>query len=262
LQSHKPIAGQPSNGNEPKMKLWPIRDVLRSAINPAPYNPRKISEYARRELKKSLQDFGLAEALVWNERTGHLVGGHQRIDLLDEDRNYPDAGDYTLSVSVVNLTPRRERALNVRLNNPQNAGTFDSRLLSEMLTGEDSPTLQEIGMTGADLDVVMKSATSTPADEVQPGTVFQSEVVDIINRLRKDGPDMPPEYFREANRRQREARKHGAEAAEDDAEYFIVTLGSRAERLETMQRLGLDPEAPYITMESLIAAIERRNAGR
>ena len=59
-----------------EIRMLPIAELI-----PAPYNPRlklKIHEPARRKLAASLREFGLVEPLVWNERTGHVVGGHAR----------------------------------------------------------------------------------------------------------------------------------------------------------------------------------------
>jgi hypothetical protein len=49
-------------------------------INPAPYNPRKNLQPGDPEYEKlarSIDEFGCVEPLVWNKRSGHLVGGHQ-----------------------------------------------------------------------------------------------------------------------------------------------------------------------------------------
>ena len=47
---------------------------------------------------------------MWNQRSGNLVGGHQRLKVLIEQ------GQTETDVSVVDLPPERERALNVALN--------------------------------------------------------------------------------------------------------------------------------------------------
>ena len=55
-----------------------IRTIPISKINPARYNPRvdlKPGGAVYEKLKRSLDTFGCVEALVWNERTGNLVGG-------------------------------------------------------------------------------------------------------------------------------------------------------------------------------------------
>ena len=54
------------------------RDV--SELKAAAYNPRKDlkpgdAEYEK--LKRSIQEFGYVEPVIWNKRTGVVVGGHQ-----------------------------------------------------------------------------------------------------------------------------------------------------------------------------------------
>ena len=48
---------------------------------PADYNPRKDlkpgdPEYDK--LKRSMEQFGYVEPVIWNKATGRVVGGHQR----------------------------------------------------------------------------------------------------------------------------------------------------------------------------------------
>src|SRR3954471_6719011 len=108
------------------IRLMPITDLI-----PAPYNPRrslKPADRAYRKLAASLREFGLVEPLVWNETTGHVVGGHLRLSILREQ------GVEEIPVSVVQLTPERERALNVVLNNREAQGRFDPAKLTEILT--------------------------------------------------------------------------------------------------------------------------------
>ncbi|MFA6605125.1 MAG: ParB N-terminal domain-containing protein [Patescibacteria group bacterium] len=100
------------------MKQPTIRRMLVAAIKPAPDNPRKISPKAQKALRESLRRWGLVEPLVWNERTGHIVGGHQRLELLCRE------GVEEVDVVVVDLPPADERALNLTLNNPGAQGTF------------------------------------------------------------------------------------------------------------------------------------------
>ena len=62
-----------------------IETIPVSKINPATYNPRKDLKPEDPEYKKLLQSiivFGYVDPLVWNKRTGNLVGGHQRFKIL------------------------------------------------------------------------------------------------------------------------------------------------------------------------------------
>ena len=46
-----------------------IKKLKIKDINPAKYNPRKISEEELSKLRNSMEKWGYVEPLVWNERT-------------------------------------------------------------------------------------------------------------------------------------------------------------------------------------------------
>lgn len=99
-------------------------------LKPAPYNPRKplrrgMPAYER--LRRSLEEFELVQPIVWNRRTGHVVGGHQRVQILR------DRGDTRVQCVVVDLSPEREKALNIALNNSQVGGTWDNAKLVDLV---------------------------------------------------------------------------------------------------------------------------------
>ena len=50
-------------------------------LKPAKYNPRKDlkpGDPAYEKIKRSLNDYGYVDPVIWNEVTGNIVGGHQR----------------------------------------------------------------------------------------------------------------------------------------------------------------------------------------
>src|SRR5262245_25649543 len=125
------------------MSSFELRVLPLSDLKPAPYNPRRVlkpTSAAYKKLKASLAEFGLVEPLVWNELTGHVVGGHARLRILAE------LGYTEVPVSVVRLSDAREKALNVVLNNQEAQSRYDPRKL-ESLLGELAP-LPELDMTG------------------------------------------------------------------------------------------------------------------
>ena len=114
-------------------------------LNPAAYNPRKDlqpgdPEYEK--LKRSMQEFGYVEPIVWNKRTGNIVGGHQRYKIL------LDMGMQEVDCVVVDLGEAKEKALNLALNKIQ--GDWDyaklKDLLEELDTGEFDIELTGFGM--------------------------------------------------------------------------------------------------------------------
>jgi ParB-like nuclease domain len=122
-----------------------VRTLPLADLTPAPYNPRlklKPDDRRYRKLAASLREFGLVEPLIWNELTGYVVGGHTRLAILNE------MGVTEVPVSVVRLTPEREKALNVVLNNMEAQGRYDTGKLADLLT--ELSELPELEMTGFD----------------------------------------------------------------------------------------------------------------
>jgi ParB-like chromosome segregation protein Spo0J len=137
------------NSSIPSAKAFAVRVLPIDRLVPAPYNPRqalKPTDKAYRKLEASLREFGLVEPLIWNERTGHVVGGHARLAILKA------IGLTDVPVSVVHLSEAREKALNVVLNNQEAQGRYDPALLADLL--DDLKDVPELGMTGFDPDAL------------------------------------------------------------------------------------------------------------
>ena len=127
-------------------------------INPAKYNPRKDlqpddTEYQK--LVKSITEFSLVEPLIWNEKTGNLVGGHQRLKVLK------DLGYTEVEVSVVSLPGAKEKALNIALN--KISGEWDFPKLKDLLQELDTGEF-DIEITGFDELEIEKLVTKFPDD--------------------------------------------------------------------------------------------------
>ena len=98
----------------------------------AEYNPRKLSQEQYNHLKDSLTRFGVVDPVIVNkhpDRLNIIVGGHQRC------RVWQEMGNELIPTVEVDLTPEKERELNVRLN--KNSGEFDFELLQEHFNTED-----------------------------------------------------------------------------------------------------------------------------
>ena len=68
-----------------KEQFMEIRKVPISLLNAAPYNPRKDLQPGDPEYQKiarSIEKYGCVEPIIWNERTGNVIGGHQRLKVL------------------------------------------------------------------------------------------------------------------------------------------------------------------------------------
>src|SRR3989338_7225353 len=123
-----------------------IEKVSINKINPAAYNPRidlKPGDRDYEKLKQSINTFGYVEPLVWNSRTGNLVGGHRRFKILLEQ------GAQEVEVSVVDLDLEKEKALNLALNRIRGEWDYEKlgHLLDELGTSSDF----DVTLTGFDI---------------------------------------------------------------------------------------------------------------
>ena len=125
--------------------------IDRRKIKNAEYNPRQITPAQRRKLTQSLKRFKLVEPLIWNQRTGNLVGGHQRLSILDDLHG---TAEYSLTVAKINVDDATEKAINIALNNPENQGQYDYEMLAGLIgdSRDTSPALiQDAGFDSANL---------------------------------------------------------------------------------------------------------------
>lgn len=133
-------------------------------LAPNPKNPRTITDKKLTQLKKALAEFGDLGGLVFNRRTGMLVGGHQRAKLFPKDAEIKVTKSYDKPTKVgtvaegfvlvrgerfkyreVDWDETREKAANIAAN--KGAGEWDLSALSDWM--------REIDDFGFDLDLTM-----------------------------------------------------------------------------------------------------------
>lgn len=146
-----------------------IQQVSIKELNPAPYNPRKWSEEATKQLTESVQQYGLVDPILVNsapERKNIVIGGHFRLKVA-KDLGYKE-------VPVVYLNIRdevREKELNLRLNKA--VGDWDWDLLAEF----DETLLANVGFSSEELDTIFD------LDEVMPE---EFDLQKELNKLKID----------------------------------------------------------------------------
>ena len=118
---------------------------------PAGYNPRKDlkpgdAEYEK--LKRSIEQFGYVEPIIWNKTTGRVVGGHQRLKVL------MDMGMTEVDCVVVEMDEDKEKALNIALN--KISGDWDKDKLALLIAD----------LQGADFDVSLTGFEPAEIDDL------------------------------------------------------------------------------------------------
>lgn len=137
----------------------------------AEYNPRKDLQPEDAEfqkIKRSIQEFGLVEPIIWNKTTQHIVSGHQRLKVLRA------LGTAEEDVVVIECSLREEKILNVMLNRTK--GRWDNEKLAALmqeldaageveLTGFDEWELQGILEDYGDLEDILQYDTPDEDDD-------------------------------------------------------------------------------------------------
>ena len=140
---------------------------------PADYNPRKDlkpgdPEYEK--LKRSLEQFGYVEPVIWNKNTGRVVGGHQRLKVLI------DMGIDQVECVIVEMPEDKEKALNVALN--KISGDWDKDKLALLISD----------LQGADFDVSLTGFDPAEIDDLFKDTLkdgVKEDDFDVATELEK-----------------------------------------------------------------------------
>lgn len=155
--------------------IWKSEERRLNDLIPADYNPRKISDEERNNIKQSIERFSLCDPIVIN-KNNKIIGGHQRFSILKEK------GNITVDVRVPNilLDEKQEKELNLRLN--KNLAQWDFQLLSNY----DEDLLKDVGFFKEELDKIFNEGYNEKDDEVpeNPPAIVQKGQIYKLGRHR------------------------------------------------------------------------------
>ena len=139
-----------------------LRRLPVKRIKVARYNPRKDLQPGDpdyQKLKRSIGEFGLVDPLIWNKRSGNLVGGHMRLKILTREFGAKD-----VDVSVVDLGPAAEKTLNLALN--KIVGEWDELALADVLGGLLEDQTADVTLSGFDQKEIEAALALSVAAEI------------------------------------------------------------------------------------------------
>ncbi len=181
------------------MKIKKENEQKVGSLTQSPYNPRKITDKQLSMLKKSMLEFGDLSGIVKNIRTGHLVGGHQRIKNLDpswpivsephSDKTGTVALGYIETPSgrwqyrEVDWPEKEEAAANIAAN--QHGGEFDLPKLREIIIELDDGAFDTelFGFNSHELELMMTATFQ--GDEPKKEKLTPSDVAEDNPKLAK-----------------------------------------------------------------------------
>ncbi len=228
-----------------KYQKFETKTISRADIQNAPYNPRKISDQAKKKLRDNIKRVGLLDTIVVNRRTMNIVSGHQRVAILD---SLERKKDYNLTVSMVDLSEKEEMEQNLFFNNTKTMGEFDPFLLAEMFESNDIEVdntgfeLPDLGLLGVEIDMA-------PDDEDEEQmSDDDKELLQLGGRIYDDSHEL------------RKAIKEYS--TKGDAQVIdvnvVLTFGSTEAKVSFMRKYGFDGGEKYIKGEVFDQIIEQR----
>lgn len=249
-----------SNERKDYFKSEPV-ELMRSEIHPADYNPRGLSEEGKRALKRSIKAFGVVGGIVVNKRTGNtIVGGHQRVKVLDELYKYNEEtgeNDYKLRVEMVEFDPKNEMELNVALNNHNIGGEWDRDKLAEIIPKID---YKVAGFTDEDLNLIGVDYLLQTEEENDLSKELD-ELMMPVNKRKEAEKEERKASREEKIAHMKEVKRQVAESANQTAKdmdaYLMLSFDTYKAKAAFCQRFGYDPSSKFIKGEVFSDQVER-----
>ena len=216
-----------------KLQKYEMATLKRSDILPHPKNPRQIDAKAQKTLFNKMGEIGLLQPLIVNKITGYLLGGHQRLAVMDKHEKYKDGkNDYELDVALVDLPEKDELAMLVFLNNPSAQGTWQTDLLAE-INLELGVSFDDMGFDRLDVDLLFDGDSRfSELFEDDPEVKETKASLDEIKAHRKEST----EKLKEAN------------SAEF---YFVVVCKDEKEKRELLKSMKIPAHESWVSAAAL-----------
>lgn len=227
-----------------------IAEVRRSEINPAVYNPRTIDDEGKRNLKRSVKNYGILGGIIVNSRTGNtIVGGHQKVAILDEINKYP-GNDYFLRVELIDVDIRKEKTINTLLNNPAVGGKWDYDKLRELIPDID---YKDAGLTEADLNMIGVDFLLQTEEENDLASALEDMMMPVTEQ-REAQKEAERQIEREAKIQhmkdvKAQVREQATKTAQDMDAYLMLSFDTFDAKAEFCERFGINPYEKFFKGE-------------
>ena len=223
---------------------------MRSEISPADYNPRKITDEARKALKKNIKENGIIGGIVFNEATGNLVSGHQRLSVADEINRYNPStqdNDYEIKVEVISVDLKKEKELNIFFNSKSAMGDYDYSKLAKLIPeiDVDLAGLDEVDLSMAEVEMPKDLHIDIPTFEPQ---------AEKIEKQKEELSDDEKEAKKEHVKSVKQAVKNNAVYEGDP--YITLSFDNYENKVFFLERFNISGDTKFIKGEDFADMID------
>lgn len=158
-------------------------------------NPRTITQAQKEALKASLEAFGDLSGVIYNLRTGNLVGGHQRVDIFSDEQPevrivrggeaeicyFETVNGERYLYREVDWPESKEKAAMIAAN--KHGGDWDNNLLAQLLV--DVEKFGDLKLTGFTQEELTELQDALKALEPKPEKEDASDLIDKATQLQR-----------------------------------------------------------------------------
>lgn len=213
-------------------------------LKPAKYNPRKISSDQLKMLKKALMEYGDLSGIIFNKRTGSLVGGHQRIKVIPSDaeicKTVLDKPSRTGTIAEgyiiidgekyqyreVDWDEAREKAANIAAN--AHGGEWEDEKLDDLLNELGNMEDFDLELTGFSLaDIYHQNGGEALAGD----GALTGKIADMLRKQQAKFKESSDEFY----------KKKKSKKGHDEVDgYLVVVFKNYEHRKQFTDGLGLE----------------------
>lgn len=225
-----------------------IKEVKRSQINFAPYNPKKHTSDAIKKQLKNLQNIGYLGGIVWDETTGNIVSGHKRVMAFDLHYKYDGTTntDYSINVGVVKMDEKTEKEQNIYMDARSTNTEQDLDLIYSILPEID---YKNAGLTNEDIQFI---GADFNMDKI--GIDYISNDFEELNASVKDQKEQQKQVVKDIKRK---IAHKASEKAKNITSYVVINFDNFQNKSAFMQRFEFDKNEQFINGELFSEMIER-----
>jgi len=233
-QRSKP-ASRSSKRKPDELQPFEVETVRRSDIAPDERNPRQLDSYARKRLHSDLDRFKLVDPIIANRQTGRVVGGHQRLEWLDEQ--HPDE-DYELKVAWVDLPDEEAVQLMIVLNNRAAMGDWNTLELERLVAELGVDPVKDLEFAPIDVEALMPGLSSF--------CELPDAVADDVGKIQE---------IKEVSRDKKREAKEKKQREADSETYVVVCFDDRPTKNRLLALLNLPDDERYVDGSLLLEAM-------
>ena len=180
------------------------RTVKIEDITPNPKNPRidlrpEMPLYKR--LRESIEHYGYLDPIIWNKRTGMIVSGHQRFQVMKDIADEKGEKLESIDVMEVDMSETKQDSFMIAVN--KITGLWDTEKLTALFKELDEEDLSYTGFEEFEIQSYLDNNTEgnireldEDADYIEPKEkafrltiIFDTEddMISAFDKLKEDG---------------------------------------------------------------------------